>query len=288
MIKASLVQMDVIPLSAEKNLRRVRDFIGAEADQGAELIVFPELVNTGYVEPLVPGGCFVSDVPHYGEALVAACADPEGEEVASLVALCHARGVSVVVGLAMRDPVMPAVIRNSSLLITPSGVVGSYTKIHQWHNEKLYFTRGTTIDSFDAVGTRIGMQICYDSRFPELTRVLAEKGATIVTSSWASFGPASVPVVDEGLFIHRAYSRAVENGIFFLSCNRAGRHGDFRFFGRSCAVAPDGKVIGRLDHDREDVLQVEIDLVEVTKYRARVGIWADYAPELYAAARAVE
>lgn len=286
MIHASLVQMDVIPLAAAENFSRIREFITAEADRGAQLIVFPELANTGYVEPLVPGGTFVSKVPHYGQALVAACANPAGDEIESLVSLCRERGVSVIVGLGMRDRVMPAVIRNSALLITPSGIVGTYTKVHQWHNEKLYFTRGEVIDSFDAVGTRVGMQICYDSRFPEVTRILAEKGASIVVSSWASFGPADKPVADEELFVHRGYARAVENGIFFLSCNRAGLHGDFRFWGRSCVIAPDGKVIGRLDHDREDVLRVQIDLDEVTRYRSRVGVWADYAPEIYASARA--
>lgn len=284
MIKASLVQFDVKPLDPAVNFARMQDFVAKEADAGADVIVFPELANTGYVEPLIPGGPFVSEVPNYPQALAEACADPDGEEIATLVELCREKQVTVVAGLGMRDPRMKAVIRNSSLLITPNGVEGCYTKVHQWHNEKLYFTGGTEIDSYPALGTTVGMQICYDSRFPELTRILARKGATIVTSVWASFGPAANPVADEELFVHRAYSRAVENGIFVLSCNRAGVHGDVRFFGRSCAVAPDGRVLGRLTHDREDVLRVEIDLEDVTRYRARVGVWADYAPEIYAAA----
>ncbi len=126
------------------------------------------------------------------------------------------------------------------------------------------------------------MQICYDIRFPEITRIMACEGAGIITSVWASFGADGQPVADEGLFIHRAYTRAVENGVFFLSCNRAGLHGDQRFFGRSCVIAPDGRVLGNLAHDREDILRVELDLADITRYRAATGIWTDRVPELYA------
>jgi predicted amidohydrolase len=126
------------------------------------------------------------------------------------------------------------------------------------------------------------MQICYDIRFPEITRILALQGADVVTNIWASSGVDGAPVADEALFIHRAYTRATENGVFFLSCNRAGVQAGHRFFGRSCAVAPNGRVIGALEHDAEDVLRVEIDLQEVSRYRAFTGIWTDRDPALYA------
>jgi omega-amidase len=282
MINASLVQFDAEPLAPEHNLRRICDFIDAEAASGARLILFPELANTGYVEPLVPGGPMTSRVSHYGEALYQACADPDGPEIAALAERAARHDVYLVVGLGLRDRELVGVMRNASLLIGPEGVVGDYMKIHQWQNEKLYFTRGDRINVFAALDGRIGMQICYDIRFPEITRILASQGAGIITSIWASFGAASQPVADEGLFIHRAYTRAVENGVFFLSCNRSGLHGDQRFFGRSCAIAPDGRVLGNLPHDREDVLRVTIDLADVSRYRSFTGIWADRAPELYA------
>ena len=186
------------------------------------------------------------------------------------------------IGLGLRDARRAGVMRNASLLIGPEGVLGDYTKVHQWQNEKLFFTGGDSIDTYPVLGTRLGMQICYDSRFPEITRILALHGASIVTCIWASFGAEDAPVADEALFIHRAYTRAIENGVFFLSCNRSGSLGGQRFFGRSCAVAPDGRVLGALGHDREDVLRVEIDLAEVARYRSFTGIWADRAPALYA------
>lgn len=282
MIAAHLVQFDVAPLDPARNFARMADFIRAEAAAGADLILFPELSNTGYVEPLVPGGPFVSAVPHYGEALCAACAEPGGKEIAALAALAAELKVTLVAGLGLRDARLAGVIHNASVLITPEGVAGHYVKTHQWQTEKLYFTPGDALPVFPALGTRLGMQICYDIRFPEVTRALAAQGADIVTSAWASFGADGAPVADEDLFVHRAYTRAVENGVFFLSCNRVGVQGDQRFFGRSCALAPDGRVLGRLDHDREDVLRVALDLAEVARYRSFTGIWADRRPDLYA------
>jgi predicted amidohydrolase len=282
MISASLVQLDIKPLAPAENFRRIHEFVAAEAGQGAQLVLFPELSNTGYVEPLVPGGPMISDVPHFGEALYAACAEPDGEEIRALAALAARHRVHLVIGLGLRDRLRAGVMRNSSLLIGPDGVLGSYTKVHQWQNEKLYFTPGDRIDTYPVFGTRLGMQICYDIRFPEITRILALQGAAIVTSVWASFGGEAAPVTDEGLFIHRAYTRATENGVFFLSCNRSGSHGGQRFFGRSCAVAPDGTLLGAVDNDREAVLRVKLDLTEVARYRSFTGIWPDRAPALYA------
>ncbi len=282
MISASLVQFDVVPLASEHNIERMCKFIEAEAASGATLIVFPELCNTGYVEPLIPGGPMVSAVPHYGNALYQACADIDGPQIQKLKDASTAHNVVLVVGLGVKDQRLAGVMRNASLLITPTGIEGVYVKVHQWHNEKLYFTRGDSIATYPVLGTRLGMQICYDIRFPEITRIMACEGAGIITSVWASFGAESQPVTDDGLYIHRAYTRAVENGVYFLSCNRAGLHGDQRFMGRSCVIAPDGRVVGHLDHDREDVLRVELDLDDIARYRAATGIWVDRVPELYA------
>ena len=282
MISVSLVQLDVLSLAPAENFRRIHHYIEAEAARGVQLILFPELANTGYVEPLVPGGGLVADVPHFGAALYEACAEPDGEEIKALATLAAKHRVYLVIGLGMRDRLRVGVMRNASLLIGPEGLVGDYTKVHQWQNEKLFFERGDSFGTYPALGTRIGMQVCYDIRFPEITRILALQGASIVTSVWASFGAEKAPVSDEALFIHRAYTRATENGVFFLSCNRSGSRGGQRFFGRSCAVAPDGRVLDSLDHDREDVLRVDIDLADVARYRSFTGIWADRVPDLYA------
>ncbi|SSW70035.1 carbon-nitrogen hydrolase family protein [Achromobacter agilis] len=281
MIRAALVQFEPRALDPARNFQRMADAIDAEG-KDADLIVFPELSNTGYVEPVAAGGAIEAKVPDFGLALWEACAELGGEEIRNLSELAAKHRAYLVLGLGLRDPQMRGVMRNASVLIGPQGIEGAYVKVHQWHNEKLYFKKGDQIGTWPGPGCRLGMQICYDIRFPEITRILALQGADVVTNIWASSGVGGVPVADEGLFIHRAYTRATENGVFFLSCNRAGVQAGHRFFGRSCAVAPNGRVIGALEHDREDVLRVDIDLQEVARYRAFTGIWTDRDPELYA------
>lgn len=281
MIRAALVQFEPRALDPAGNFRRMASAIEAEG-KDADLIVFPELSNTGYVEPVAAGGGIEANVPDFGLALWEACADLRGEEMQNLSELAARYRTYLVLGLGLRDPQMRGVMRNASVLIGPQGIEGAYFKVHQWHNEKLYFKKGDQIETWSGPGCRLGMQICYDIRFPEITRILALQGADVVTNIWASSGVDGAPVADEGLFIHRAYTRATENGVFFLSCNRAGVQAGHRFFGRSCAVAPNGRVLGALEHDAEDVLRVEIDLQEVSRYRAFTGIWTDRDPALYA------
>ncbi len=281
MIKAALIQFEPQRLDPALNLRRMAEFIEAEGP-AADLIVFPELANTGYVEPVAAGGPITADVSDYGTALWQACADLDGEEIAAFMQQAARLDTYLVLGLGIRDLRLRGVMRNASVLIGPQGLIGVYVKIHQWHNEKLYFTKGERIDTWPGPRCRLGMQICYDIRFPEITRILAQQGADVVTNIWASSGPDGRAPADEGLFIHRAYTRAIENGVFFLSCNRVGIQAGHRFYGRSCALAPDGRVLGALAHDREDVLRVEIDLDAVARYRAYTGIWADRDPALYA------
>lgn len=282
MIRASLVQFEPQPLAPATNFRRMGETIEAEASAGTDLVLFPELSNTGYVEPVGFGDPARTDVPEFAAALWQACADMQGDDIRQMAELATRHQLHLVLGLGLRDARLDGVMRNASVLIGPEGVIGSYVKLHQWQNEKLYFTRGNRIDTWPGPGCRLGMQICYDIRFPEITRILAQQGAQVVTSIWASSGREDAQVADEALFLHRAYTRATENGVFFLSCNRVGVQGGHRFLGRSCVLAPDGRVLGALDHDREDVLRITLDLRDIARYRASTGIWADRDPATYA------
>ncbi|WP_068831756.1 carbon-nitrogen hydrolase family protein [Polaromonas jejuensis] len=284
-VNASLVQFDARVLDPQLNLERMRALAVAQAAAGAQLIVFPELSNTGYVEPLEPGAAFseASGGAHDYALRLYQAAEPEGGPFTEMLC-CVARehGVHVVAGLALRHPVLSGAMYNASILVGPQGVLGVYHKIHRWHLEKLYFIAGDTISVQQTPFGRIGMQVCYDIRFPELTRALMLQGADIVTNVWASFRQQDKPLEDEQIFTHRAYTRAIENGVFFLSCNRAGRQGNCRFMGRSLIVAPDGKVLAESRTEEEEVIQAELDLSAVARYRSFVGLLTDRRPDVYA------
>jgi predicted amidohydrolase len=283
-VNASLVQFDAQVLKPLLNLERMRSLAAAQAAAGAQLIVFPELSNTGYVEPLEPGAPFSEEsggADDYAFRLYQA-AEPEGGPFTDMLCgVARDHGVHIVAGLALRHPVLSGAMYNASMLVGPQGVSGVYRKIHRWHLEKLYFIPGDTIPVQQTPFGRIGMQVCYDIRFPELTRALMLQGADIVTSVWASFTREDKPLEDDQIFTHRAYTRAIENGVFFLSCNRAGRQGHCRFMGRSLIVAPDGKVLAESRSDQEEVVQAELDLSAVARYRSYVGLLADWRPDVY-------
>lgn len=283
-LNVSLAQIDITPLAPDSNARRLLDIAQTEAQSGAQLIVFPELSNTGYVEPSVPGGAMPDGLSHacYARRLHDAAATLDGPLVTALSSLAMNYNCHIVVGLALRSPQRSGVLFNASLLLAPDGATAYYAKAHLWHNEKLYFTPGNDFPVIRTVFGMLGMQVCYDIRFPEVTRSLALGGAEVITNVWASFRHADQPISDPDLFRHRAFTRAQENGVFFLSCNRVGRQGTEQFMGRSVIARPDGTIVAALDHEEEDILRCELDLDEVADYRMATGILNDRRPSLYA------
>ncbi len=282
-LQVSLVQMDVGVLQPEQNLRRVIAAVHQEAEKGAKLIVFPELVNTGYIEPLTIGAPFSTPVGDngYAYALYQAAEPVNGAFITALSELARIHGLHIVIGLAMRHPKLEGGLYNSSALIGPQGLVGIYNKIHRWHLEKMYFIAGDALPVFHTGSGVLGMQVCYDIRFPEVTRAMVLQGAGIITNIWASLAETDGPAVSEDIFLHRAYTRAIENGVFMLSCNRVGVQGHCHFLGQSLIVEPGGKVLARAGGTGEEVIRAELDLSQIVKYRTYTGIFSDRRPDIY-------
>lgn len=285
-LEVSLAQLDFASLAPIGNGEQLIETATSEAKSGAGLIVFPELCNTGYVEPLAPGEGFPSGATshaEYAKQLYNAAANHDGALIKTLSAVCTHYDCHIVVGLALRSATQSGKLYNASLLLGPGGIQACYAKTHLWHNEKLYFTPGCSMPVCDIPAARIGMQVCYDIRFPEVTRCLALGGAEVVTNIWASFRHANVPLEDPDTFRHRAYTRAQENGLFFVSCNRVGRHGGMQFMGRSLVARPDGSILAALDHEQTGILRASLALDEIAEYRMATGILNDRRPELYSA-----
>ncbi|MCC5993857.1 MAG: carbon-nitrogen hydrolase family protein [Rhodobacteraceae bacterium] len=281
MILVSLVQMECAPLDVVGNRTKICAIARDEALAGRKLVLFPELATTGYIQPVAPGmaleGTYAEHVARF-----AGLAEPlDGPTVSELTNIAAQHQMRIVIGLALRDAAVLGKLTNSSVLIGPSGVEAVYHKWHLWQNEKLYFAEGSKLAVVDAGVGGLGMQICYDIRFPELTRALALAGANVVTSIWASFRPYETPPSDPAHFRHRAFTRAQENGVFFLSCNRVGIQSRHRFMGHSVVCAPDGRVLAEAPHEDEAILHAALDLSEVARYRHYTGILNDRRPELY-------
>ncbi|MBI2880129.1 MAG: acyltransferase [Candidatus Tectomicrobia bacterium] len=222
---------------AAGNLAEVRE---ALARMEADLIVLPELCNTGYQ--------FVSEE----EARGLAEPIPGGPTCEALAVLARERRAHIVAGVAERDG---EGVYNSCVLAGPEGYVGKYRKLHLFYEEKRWFRPGEEPPPvFDAGGVKLGLMICFDWIFPETARMLALQGADVICH------PANLVFT----LCHQAMVvRCIENRVFAVTCNRTGRDArkpgeTLTYTGGSQVVDPRGKVLARAGAEGEEGCVVEI------------------------------
>lgn len=282
----SAVQFAPYWLQLEKNIERMRSYVEAEAKQGSKLVVFPELANIGYITPALLGEPVDIEGMDATEAIsryLRAAETVPGPTTEALSELTKRYGIYVVVGVAQRHPVIKFTLYNSSVLIGPSGVVGLYHKVHAAVNEKQVFYPGSILDVYETELGNIGMCICYDGRFPELPRILALKGAEIICNIWYVIGAHSAATPGDDRLKHRAYTRAQENGVYYVNCNAAasGRAGEVQSTGYSAIASPNGTLIAASETAQEDVIRAVITEEEFVRYRSVLSLFRDRRPELY-------
>ena len=227
-------------------VRNVEKTVQALASVTADLIVLPELFNTGYQ--------FLSEE----ESKELSEEVPSGFTTRALIDLSVVKGSYVVAGLAERDGDR---IYNSAVLTGPTGFVGLYRKTHLYSEEKLWFSPGDTgFRVWDTPLGRIGIMICFDWFFPESARTLALKGAEIIAH------PANLvlPYCPDAMV-----TRCIENRVFAVTSNRTGtekRGGKepLRFIGSSEIVSPSGQVLCRASRSKEEIGRAEINIEKAT------------------------
>ncbi len=155
-----------------------------------------------------------------------------------------------------------------------AGGTGSY--------EKFYFSPGTAFPVFHLCGTKVGVQICYDRKYPEGSRLLALQGAEII------FMPICAATYGETALRGNTWdvplqARAYENGVFVVAVNRAGDEHGRKHIGRSMIVDPVGAdMIAIASNDKPELLVATVDLDHVAKAQTSLPWWRDRRPELYA------
>jgi len=238
-MRVATIQMDIRFADVEHNVNHAIELIRTT---NARLVVLPELFNTGYM----------FDSP---EGISAFCETKQGYTIRSISDVAREKNCFIVGGFAERDADS---IYNSSFLIGPDGLKGIYRKIHLFRDEKKVFKKGNLpLTLYDVDGFNIGLMICFDWLFPEISRSLALMGADIICHS----ANLILPFCPDALI-----TRALENRIFFILSNRIGSESmgtkTLRFIGRSEVVAPDGDVLIRAGGDSEGVFEVEINPLE--------------------------
>ena len=267
-VKIAAVQMNPKITRTSENLDKVLREIRVAAQNGADLVVFPECALTGYV------------FSGLEEALPCAESIP-GTSTARLVDCCRELGAHAIVGLLERDGDR---CYNAAVLVGPEGIVGKYRKNH------LPFLG---IDRFLDVGDQpfqvyktpignIGINICYDSNFPESARVMTLLGADIIAL------PTNWPEGREKTIKHLINTRAFENRVHIVAADRVGNERGTSFIGRSRIVSASGDTLVEASGDKEETIYAEVSLAEARQKRLvfkpgefEVDCINDRRPELY-------
>jgi N-carbamoylputrescine amidase len=240
-VRVACAQYAVREGDRDHNLGRSLHFIRQGIEQGADLVVLPELASSG------------CDLGSRVRALELAEEVPGGPTVRAWREEAENFGVCVVGGLLEREG---DTLYNSAVLLAP-GVLGRYRKTHLWNKEKLLYIPGRDLPVFDTPLGRIGVLICYDAWFPEAARTLALKGAQILCV------PSNAPddwVPEEQrrggltmLNVH-AIAHANANRLFVAVANRVGDG----YLGRSCIVDPTGGVLALGDPTQEGLVLADV------------------------------
>lgn len=244
------------------NLALAADAVGGAVAAGAEVVVLPELVTSGY--------CFTSAAEARSVAI------PAGHPA---LAGWGAHGGVVVGGFAELGA--DGVVHNSAALVDAGGVRAIYRKTHLWDREALFFTPGSAPAPVveTAVG-RIGVMICYDLEFPEMPRSVALRGADLlaVPTNWPWVDrPDGQPAPEVVI----AMAAARVNRMAVACCDRCGVERGQRWTEASTVVGADGWPLAVAGPDGRAVADVDLSASRDKRISPGNDVLRDRRPEVY-------
>ena len=260
-MKVTCIQMDMRFGDPAWNFSRAETLIEeAVKTEAPDVVVLPETWNTGF----------------FPRENLSALADDDGRETVSRIgAIAKKHGVNVVAGSVAnnRDG---GVYNTAYVFDREGGVVASYDKTHLFtpSGEDLFFQKGDHLTAFTLDGVQCGLIICYDIRFPELTRTLAVRGLDLL------FVVAQWPDIRIPHLLALSKARAIENQMFVAVCNSCGRAGATQNGGHSVVFDPWGETLAAAGAG-ETLLSASLDFGVLAGIRDSINVFRDRRPSLY-------
>jgi predicted amidohydrolase len=263
-IKLALAQMASKRENKEENLKKIEEITVKAKNQNADLVIFPELFLTGYV--------IRDQIYELAETV-------PGPSTQRIERIAKETGVHIIFGMPELSEKTRATVYNTSVFVGPNGIIGKYRKMylptHSVFEEKRHFRPGYQTAAFETPIGKIGLCICYDLFFPEVTRLTRLKGAQLIVCISAS------PAVRRSYFEILTAARALENTAYLAYVNLVGVEDGLQFWGGSRLVGPTGEVIVKAKYDEEDFVTCNVSYADIRSAETAVPTLKDLRPELY-------
>ncbi len=245
-LRVAAAQAESVSGDVVANVATAVSLVTSAADQGARVVVLPELFLTGYD----PAGWT------HERSLA-----PDDPALAPLSDVAASRSVVVVVGAAVRRALDESTL--SLLVVDDEGQISApYDKQHVFADERQFFTPGDHGATIVVDGWELALGVCYDGCFPEHAASAAAGGAT------AYLCPSAYYVGSEHRRDLYYAARALDNGIYVVFAGLTGRCGDYAFNGGSAVYDPEGQPLGRVGAESPGVVVADLDPDEVRRVQA--------------------
>ena len=248
LVTVAAVQTRAVTGETKSNVEAAVTAVHAAIDDGARVLVLPELGNTGYM--------FDSRAEAFSLAEAI-----DGPTVSLWAKIARKRKVWIAGGFT---EIADGRLFNSAALVGPEGTIGRYRKIHLWDEEQLFFEPGDVgLPVFDLPFGRVGMMICFDGWFPEVSRTLKLKGADLILdpTCWVLVPGVVTPENPVSAYLHMA--QAHMNSLHIVCADQCGVERGCTFLGRSAICGPSGFVAGPAAFETPETVMAEINVVGV-------------------------
>jgi len=264
-IRIALAQLALSTSDVAQNLVMAGDAIRSAAASGAQLIVLPELTNSGYAFKNL-------------EEARQNCCEIDGPEISNWIDLAKELRVVLIAGVGIKEG---QTLSNCSVIIDQSGLLGVYTKAHLFGNEPDFFTAGDMAPLVvDTELGRIGTMICYDLEFPEWVRVAMLAGAQLlaIPTNWPDTG---LPEVATPMEVVRAQAAASQNKIVIAACDRTEDENGIVWVSASAIIDFNGYIQGAAIGKGAQIVLADVDLPSDDVIGSRNSIRNDRRSDLY-------
>ena len=252
-LNIAVIQMDVALGEPDTNLKKMESLVREAAQSKVDVIILPETWNTGY---------FPKDIAELALASGIKAVKKMGELAKTLQIY--------LVGGSISEVCNKQVVNTTKVFNRDGLEIASYQKIHLFSpgEENKFYTEGNQVVTFRIEGHLCGVIICYDLRFPELTRRLALDGVEIL------FVPAEWPHPRLEHWQTLLKARAIENQIFVIGCNGVGQGNGVKFCGHSSVISPWGEIMKEAE-EKEEIFKVEVDTGAISEARKKIPVYID-------------